>query len=287
MSSEDFTMSVLTSPLAAARHAAYAATVRCTQLTGTIYANAMRTLTPPHGDGATLQNTRTKKSKGITKLRERIAEDIMGGPTPTFARPVQRADGSWMAFSPSGGYTEGHGNFGLVVPTVKKFGKASVPMEDPARIIKAGYFRRRRGSMRRLRRQHDGPHFVTASALKALVKRKQSHAGFTISGWTPGARHFSTGGSVARGFFPELGGRGAAGASEDLDKAWDNCEWTDWNAVVETGVDGWMSNESFHDTKQLRRIDFRTVSPLVGNALAKMKKNIVAWYSKKAREILS
>lgn len=281
----DFSVDVNTGPLFALAHAANAAAVRCTQLTGTVYANALRTLTPPHGQGASLASTRTKKSKGITKLRERIAQDIMGGATPTFARPVQRADGSWMAFAPSGGYTEGHGNFGLVVPTVKKFGKASVPMEDPARVISAGYFRRRKGSMRRLRRQHDGPHFVTASALKALVKHKQRNAGFTISGWAHGANYFSTGANIARGFFPELGGPGSAGS--DVPLAIDDAQVADYSAIADGVAGGFLSNDAFPSAlKNKDRITERAVGTVARHALDKMQQNILTWYKKKAKEIL-
>lgn len=272
----DFSVDVETGPLFALTHAAGEAVQRAAQLTGTVYANALRTLTPPHGDGATLASTRAKKSKGITKLRERIAEDIMGGATPTFARPVRRYDGNWMAFDSAGHYTEGNGNFGLVVPTVKKFGKASVPMEDPARIIKDGYFRRRRGAMRRIRRRHDGPHFVTASALKALVRHKQKMAGYTISGWAHGARLFSLSGSIDRGFFAELGAPGDAGSDE----------YESFGTGAVDAVEGWLANDAIHDAKHKSRIVDYTVYAVARRALSKMQQNIKSWYLKKAKEIL-
>lgn len=288
MPSPEFTLAVNTGPLFAAAHAAKKAQAQCLKMTGTIYANALRTLTPPHGNGATLKETANKKNKGITKLRERIAEDIMGGPSPTFARPVRRVDGSWMAFDSSGHYTEGKGNFGLVVPTVKKFGKAAVPMEDPARVIAGGYFRPRKGSMRRIRRLHDGPHFVTASALKALVKRKQQNAGFSISGWAPGARFFAVGAKIARGFYEERGGHGAAGADENLDAAFDEGRIADDRSLVTSGpCKGWISNDSFHSKAQLARVSDSAVLSLARNALRKMEQNILNSYKKTARSLLS
>lgn len=275
----DFSVDVETGPLFALARAAGEAAERCAQLTGTVYANALRTLTPPHGDGATLASTARKNSKGITKLRERIAEDLMGGPTPTFARPVRRRDGSgWMAFDSSGHYTEGNGNFGLVVPTVKKFGKAAVPMEDPARIIKAGYFRRRRGAMRRLRQKHDGPHFVTASALRALVRNKQKMAGYSISGWAHGARLFSTAKNIPGGFFASLGGAGDAGLSDGS------------SGFVPGTVDareGWLENDAIHDAKHKSRFADHTVYSVARHGLAKMQENIKKWYLKKAKQILN
>lgn len=275
---DTFTCAVNTGPLFDLARATGEASARCAQLTGTVYANALRTLTPPHGDGATLASTARKNSKGITKLRERIAEDIMGGPTPTFARPVRRYDGNWMAFDSSGHYTEGNGNFGLVVPTVKKFGKAAVPMEDPARIIKDGYFRRRRGAMRRIRQKHDGPHFVTASALRALVRRKQKLAGYSISGWAHGARLFSTAKNIPGGFFASLGGAGDAGL------------WDGPSSFVPGTVDareGWLENDAIHDAKHKSRFVDHTVYSVARHALDKMRKNIISWYTKKAKQILN
>lgn len=282
----DFTIAVQTGPLFELAHAARAAAGRCVQMTGTVYANALRTLTPPHGQGASMASTRAKKSVGIVKLKERIAEDIMGGSTPTYARPVRRRDGSgWMAFDESRNYTEGNGNFGLVVPTVKKFGKHTVPMEDAARVISGGRFRRRKGALRRMRREHDGPHFVTASSLRALVKQKQRMAGFTISGWAHGAEYFATGERIARGFFAELGGPGAAGS--DIPMAIDDGQIADYSAVQDGVAGGFISNDAFPDAlKNKNRITGRTVEQASRHALAKMEKNIVAWYKKKAKEIL-
>ena len=65
MPDNTFQLAVNVGPLFAAAAAAQVAAKRVIKLSGTIYANALRTLTPPHGKGATLQNTRGKRSKGI------------------------------------------------------------------------------------------------------------------------------------------------------------------------------------------------------------------------------
>ena len=276
----DFAVAVNTGPVTALQYAAQAAAERCLRLSGVVYANALRTLTPPHGVGATMQNTQKAKNAGILRLRERIAEDIMGGPEPTFARPVRRADGSWMALDAQGHYTEGSGHFGFVVPTVSKFGDSVVPMEKPEPLLSGSRWYRRKGSMRRFPHAHQGPHFVTAASLRALVKKKQKMAGFTISGWYHGWRFFSTAQNAPTGFFPALGGPGSAGAddAQPLSAA---------SAYVEP-IDGFIESSAWPDAlKNKHRITDSTVNSVAQNALRAMRKNILTWYKKKAKAILA
>lgn len=298
----DFAVAVNTGPVTAMQYAAQAAAARSLRLSGVVYANALRTLTPPHGVGATMQNTQKAKNTGILKLRERIAEDIMGGAEPTFARPVRRADGSWMALDAKGHYTEGSGHFGFVVPTASKFGDSVVPIEQPAHRLRLSRWYRRKGSMRRYRATHDGPHFVTAASLKALVKHKQKNAGFTISGWYHGWRFFSTAKNAPTGFFPSLRGPGSAGADADLDElvttfedkgGWGYADVAPRSetlrafAYVDT-MDAYIASQTWPDVlKNKSRITERAVFTVAQHALRAMRQNILAWYKKKAKAILA
>lgn len=278
---DTFSCAVNTGPLFALAHAAREAQAQCIKLSGTVYANALRTLTPPHGKGATMQDTHKKKSKGITALQARIEQDLQGGPTPTYARPVRRKDGTWMAFDDAGNYTAGGGNFGMVVPSATKFGKYKVPVESPEQVLsKVGeQALTHKGRVRRWRRVQDGIHFVRAGALRALVSKRKKQAGYTISGWAHGARFFATGKKgIAKGFFEPLGGAGAAGqAATPAGDAF---------AEVEP-LEGWMQNDAFlGPLRQRDRIMSTTVHRTAGHALQKMQQNIVKWYTKKAKQIL-
>lgn len=278
---DTFTCAVNTGPLFALAHAAREAQAQCIKLSGTVYANALRTLTPPHGKGAAMQDTRKKKSKGIDALQARIEQDLQGGPAPTYARPVRRKDGTWMAFDAAGNYTAGGGNFGMVVANQNKFGKLPVPIESPEQVLaKVGEQPlTHKGRVRRWRRVQDGVHFVRAGALRALVRKRKKHAGYTISGWAHGARFFATGKNIAKGFFEPLGGAGAAGQSADpAGSAF---------AEVEP-LEGWMQNDAFLGSlRQRDRIMTTTVHRTARHALDKMRKNIISWYTKKAKQILN
>lgn len=277
---DSFSVDVSTGPLFALSHAMREAEKQCLRLSGTIYANALRTLTPPHGKGSTMADTAKAKSKGITALRGRIAEDLMGGPAPTKARPVLKADGTWLAFDASGHYTSGGGNYGMVVATKKKFGPHTVPVESPESVVASlgTVVKKQKGAMRRWRARQDGVHFVAAGALRAFVRKRQAKAGFTISGWRHGARFFSTGKNIAKGFFEPLGGSGSAGQSADPAS-------TSF-ADVEP-LEGWMANDAFHGPLQQRdRIQNASVHRVAGNALKKMRAEILKWYTKKANQIL-
>lgn len=267
-------------PLFALSRAMREAQAQCLKLSGTVYANALRTLTPPHGQGAKMKDTAKKKNKGIDALKGRIEADLMGGKAPTKARPVRRADGTWMAFDAAGHYTAGGGNFGMVVATKKKFGKIPVPIETPEQVLaKVGqrvYLRK--GQARFWRAKQDGVHFVAAGALRAFVAKRKKQAGKGISGWAHGARFFATGKNIAAGFFAELGGAGAAGQSAT----------PGGSAVADVEpLEGWMENKAMRGgLKQKDRMLSSTVHSVARHALQTMEKNIRNWYMKKAKQIL-
>lgn len=299
MPDNTFQLAVNVGPLFAAAAAAQVAAKRVIKLSGTIYANALRTLTPPHGEGATLQNTRGKRSKGILKLRERIAEDIMGGATIRKARPVLTRDGRWLAFDERGSYSSGGGHFGLVVPTVNRFGKTPIPFEDPRAVLRDLVVYRQKGAMRRWGRPPRELHFVRPGALRAAVRENQWLAGRTISGWAPGARFFATGASIAPGFYEDRGGRGEAGADEDLDENVDIeglygvPTWTTRSNALEhftnvEPVDAYIANQSWPSRlKNKSAVTDSAVYSLARHALAKMEANIIKFYRKKAAALLS
>lgn len=289
----DFTAEVHTGPLFALAHATREAQAQVLRLSGTIYANALRTLTPPHGQGATIKSTKAKKTKGIVELQARIAEDIQGGPSFSAVRAVRKADGSgWLAFDTHHNYTEGGGHFGLVVPKNETFTAADgtvhkVPIEDPEAV----YRRYKRWVKKNGRRRvwgpgHDGPHFVRIGKLRSFVAKKKKMAGYTISGWAHGARFFSTSATanIDKGFFPELGGAGSAGS--------DAAEYAApaANAALAEAepASGWMESQSFAPAlKNKSIITDRTVNAVADHAIGKMKRNIVQWYKKKAKAILN
>ena len=287
MPSNEFTLAVNTGPLFAAAHAAKVAQVQCVKMTGTIYANALRTLTPPHGNGSTLKDTAKKKSKGILKLHKRIAEDIMGGTATPYGRPVLAKDGRWLAFDTEGRYTSGGGHFGFVVPTRDTFNGTRVPFVDPEQVLASSRWYKVRGSYRRYPAAPQGINFVRAGALKSAVAKRLKRAGFTISGWAPGARYFATGANIAKGFFEGLGGRGAAGSDDDLEAAFDDGFIVDETSLVEPSGGGWLSNDSFFTNAQLGRLSSTALRAVAGNALRKMEQNIIRSYKKAARALLS
>ena len=290
----DFSAEVHTGPLFALAHATREAQSRVLSLSGTIYANALRTLTPPHGQGATLQSTKNKKSKGILALQARIAEDIQGGPQFSTVRAVRRADGSgWMAFDSRHQYTEGGGHFGMVVPKNETFTDRSgtvhkVPIDDPATIYnRFARWMKKNGRRRVWAPGLTGPIFVRAGKLRSFVAKKKKMAGFTISGWAHGARFFSTSatGKIDKGFFPALGGHGDAGRD---DSTFGSSPFAESTLVESDPASGWLESHSWPAALKNQHIVTQTaVNSVAANALAKMERNILAWYKKKAKTILN
>lgn len=176
---------------------------------GAIFTNAMRTVTPPHGKGATVQSTAKKDNEGIRALKKRIAQDIAGVDSPEqiapFASPIRTKDKRWIAIQ-SGSSThkiaESKGNFGFVVLGATEFEGKKAPLEKPAAVYGSPVFRKGRAYARQW-----APHFVTADALRKLVKRQQATAGKFISGWAHAWQVFG-GKRMPAGFYKKLGGAG-------------------------------------------------------------------------------
>ena len=177
---------------------------------GAIFTNAMRTVTPPHGKGATMQSTAKKDNEGIRALRKRIAQDIAGVDSPEqiepFAEPVLTKEKKWIAIQPGGGahkLAKSKGHFGFVVLGSTEYKGKRVPLAKPAEVYGEPVFRKGRaypvGQWE--------PRLVSAGALRKLVKRQQARAGKFISGWAPAWEVFG-GNRMPAGFYKKLGGQG-------------------------------------------------------------------------------
>lgn len=177
---------------------------------GAIFTNALRTVTPPHGKGATMQSTAKKDNEGIRALRKRIAQDIAGVDSPDqiepFAEPILTKNKKWIAIRSGGGahvIAKSKGNFGFIVLASKEFKGKKAPIVKPQNVYGEPVFRKGRA----YRSGSWAPAFVTAEALRKLVKRQQATAGRFISGWAPAWQVFG-GKRMPAGFYKKLAGKG-------------------------------------------------------------------------------
>lgn len=281
---KDFEAVVKLDPMRALVHATAEACTMASKQSGAVYAAALRTVTPPHGTGAKMADTAKKDSIGIRKLKQRIAVDIRGAGDSSYGvTPVRSGNGRWLAFK-DGHYTEGGGNFGLVVPKFISFTGADgkkypVPFVKPADVHKRRVFYTRRGAKRAMPVNPGGVYFVRKTELDRYVAKKQKMAGFTISGWAEGARFFGTGKTIRAGFFGSLGGYGTAGSDTDYLVGADMYDKGRFEYI------GYMGNYEVNSMKWSSRMT-TTAGKIVGKALGNMERSIIRWYKKKAKEIV-
>lgn len=239
---------------------------------GAIFTNALRTVTPPHGKGATMQSTAKKDNEGIRALRKRISQDIAGVDSPEqiepFATPIFTRQKKWIAIKSGGGAHEladAKGNFGFIVLGETAFKGKRAPLENPAKVYGDPIFLKGRAHARQW-----APHFVTAEALRRLVKRQQKQAGKFISGWAPAWDVFG-GKRIPAGFYKKLGGKGygrKTGSGVKLQGEIGN------DAAPEPAMAAMASRR---EERALRIADA---------ALKTNQKALKKWYTKKAKEIL-
>lgn len=240
---------------------------------GAIFTNAMRTVTPPHGKGATMQSTAKKDNEGIRALKKRIAQDIAGVDSPEqiapFAEPILTREKKWIAIRPGGGahvLAKSKGNFGFIVLGSTEYKGKKVPLAKPAVIYGDPIFRKGRAYLRGTWE----PALVTADALRKLVKRQQATAGRFISGWVPAWQVFGSK-SVPAGFYKKLGGKGYGRQSGSGVK-----------------LVGEIGNEAAPEPAMAAAAASRRKRALqiASSALKTNTKALKKWYIKKAKEIL-
>lgn len=283
---KDFEAVLVKNPLSAMAMITREAAKKALKSQGILFAAALRTVTPPHGDGAKMATTKNKSSVGINKLKERIAVDIRGAGDSSYGvTPVRSWNGRWLAFK-DGHYTDGGGNFGLVVPKVTSFTGADgkkypVPFVKPAEVHQRRVFHTRRGAKRAMHVNPGGVYFVRKTELDRYVAKKQKMAGFTISGWRFGAKLFATGKTIDGGFFMKLRGRGNAGDSSEKHPM--HADLYDYNAME---YYGFMENGELDKFKGKHKRMIRVAREMGWQAAVNMQNNIVRWYKKKAKEIV-
>lgn len=240
---------------------------------GVIFANAMRTVTPPHGKGATMQSTAKKDNEGIRALRKRIAQDIAGVDSPEqiepFAEPVLTREKKWIAIRPGGGahvLAKSKGNFGFIVLGSTEYKGKRVLLANPAAVYGEPVFRKGRAHLA----GQWAPQFVTAQALRKLVKRQQATAGRFISGWAPGWEAFG-GQRMPAGYYKKLGGKGYGRTSGSGAK-----------------LQGVIGNDAAPEPAMAAAAAARKRRALqiAAPALKTNQKALMKWYKKKAQEIL-
>lgn len=234
---------------------------------GLIYANALRTASPPHGGSATMKSTAKANSVGILQLKKRIAFDISGEEYPqniiAYGRPVRARNGVYLVLDENGNKVRPSGSFAIITPGSVGRGKDHLPMETPEEVYSQGKWKNGRWV-------GDGKvHFVSAAPLRAFVKKKQAQAGFLISGWAEGARKFSKAKNLPTGFFAKLGGAGSGALRVSGGQAV-----------------GELVNAAAHRPGPADRFNERRVLKLSEMGVAAQRKNMMAWYAREAKKIL-
>lgn len=240
---------------------------------GAIFTNAMRTVTPPHGKGATMQSTAKKDNEGIRALKKRIAQDIAGVDSPEqiepFAEPVLTKEKKWIAIQPGGGahkLAKSKGHFGFVVLGSTEYNGKRVPLAKPAEVYGSPVFRKGRAYPS----GQWAPHLVSVDALRKLVKRQQARAGKFISGWAHAWQVFG-GKRMPAGFYKKLGGAGYGRQSGSGIK-----------------LQGEIGNLAAPEPAMAAAATSRQkrAMQIAAPALKTNKKALKKWYIKKAKEIL-
>lgn len=177
---------------------------------GAVFANAWRTVTPPHQRGATMDSTAVKKNEGYTRLLRNISMDIAGVPSPedvqAYATPRRLKNGEFLAKTADGQLAVPRGGFGFVVVSGGG-GKFPAPIADPAAVYAGRSFVEGRSYLR------GAPVvYVRPAPVKRLIKSQQKRAGKFISGWVPGLRAMGAK-KVAAGFYSALAGGGSGRVS--------------------------------------------------------------------------
>lgn len=238
---------------------------------GVIFANALRTVTPPHGKGATMQSTAKKDNDGIRALKKRIAQDIAGVDSAeavqAYAVPVLTKQGKWIAVDPSTKKQAlSKGNFGFIVVQSMLYKTELAPIEDPAAIYGKPVFRRGRAHARNWR-----PVMVMAPQVRKLIEKRQKRAGAFISGWYHAFNAFG-GKRGPAGFYRKLGGKGYGvkrGSGQKLS--------------------GIMGNEAAPEPAMAQAVAAREKRAvrIAAPALKTNARALAQWYKKKMREILA
>ncbi len=247
-------------------------------LRGRVLVGVMRTISSPHFR-ARMVETLKKNSRGITNLKKRIARDIAGvddaSKIKPFGAPLVRKNGVVLAGSLATGKPltprEFRGNFGFVVVASARGrkGKGSVSTVSPESVSESRIFGSPRGMRKRAARKPRGIHYVTAPALRAFVKKQQKHAGQYLSGWAPAARFFFAPRGISAGYFAEHGRPGSARLARSRGKA----------AASVTNSAAYSSGQASRHQAQFRGHGLR----MAASALAKVEREIRAWYRKKTR----
>lgn len=237
---------------------------------GVIFANALRTVTPPHGSGATVQSTAKKDNEGIRALKRKIAQDIAGVDSAEavqpFAAPVLTRQGKWIAVDPSTKkQAKSKGNFGFVVLHSMLYKTQLAPVEDPAEVYGRPVFKKGRAHARAWR-----PVLVMPAALRKLIERQQKRAGAFISGWAPAFAAFG-GKRIPAGFYKKLGGKGY-GVKRGNGPA----------------LSGEIGNEAAPETAMATAVESREKRAvrIATPALRSNARALATWYKKKMKEIL-
>lgn len=234
---------------------------------GLIYANALRTASPPHGGNATMKSTAKANSVGILELKKRISFDISGEEYPqniiAYGRPVRARNGLHLVLDENGNKVRPSGSFAIITPSTVGRGKHALPMETPEQVYAQGKWENGRWV-------GDGKvHFVSAAPLRTFIKKKQAEAGYLISGWAAGARQFSKAKSLPSGFFAKLGGSGSGALRADGGTA-----------------KGELVNAAAHRPGPADKFNERRVLKLSEMGVAAQRKNMMAWYTREAKKIL-
>lgn len=237
---------------------------------GVIFANALRTVTPPHGKGATMASTAKANNEGIQALRKRIAQDIAGVDSvdqiKPFADPILTRSGKWIAVQ-SGTHelAKSKGAFGFIVVNSMLYKTEVAPMADPAEVYGKPVFRKGRA------RKAGGwqPAYVTAPLLRKFVQQRQKRAGRFISGWVPAYTAFG-GKRIPAGFYKKLGGSGSGRVTGS------GCK-----------LKGEMQNEAAPEAAMAAAAASRQARAvrIAYGALKKNAKALSAWYAKKMKEL--
>ena len=248
-------------------------------LRGRVLVGVMRTLSSPHYR-ARMVDTLKKNSTGIVNLKKRIARDIAGvddaARIEPFGAPIVRKNGTVLAGSLATGKPlkprEWRGNFGFVVvgSARGRKGKGSVSTVSPESVYEFRVFGSPRGMRKRATRKPRGVHYVTAPALRAFVRAQQKHAGRYLSGWAHAARFFFAPRGISAGYFAEHGRPGSARLLRGRGTA---------EASV-TNSAAYSQGQSSRHQAQFRGHGMR----MAASALAKVEKEILAWFRKKTRK---